>query len=283
VITEGNGFELGHTTITQAGTCARGLVFLPGGKTTPGAKFMQRVLIFLRGATDGWIHDNNLTWHCGGWMDGDTSDRMVIEQNRMTCKSSGDNSTRGIDGGNSVSAYDTARHGSSAFWSIARNAFQRPPHNGEAALPQQPDPNWQNHETITTDSPGEFAHGRFLRQSGRTVETNWTSVRPYVMKNPGLIGCAMVVLSGPGVGQHRSIVGFDNTTGAGLILLDCPFDNALSTSSVVAVVPSIGMKNIVGNSFSWSGVLQFYGTTLARTTQAISTLPYSSTRDIRAR
>lgn len=258
---EGDGFELGHTEITQAGSCTLGLVYGPGGKTTPGAKFMQRVLIFLRAATNGWIHDNNITWHCGGWMDGDTSDRVVIEDNRMTCTSSGDNSTKGIDGGNSISAYDTARHGSSAFWSIARNSFERPPHNGEASSPK-PNPDWQNHETITTDSPGEFAHGRFLQQVGHTVTMNWTSVRPYVMNNRGLIGCAMVVLSGPGVGQHRTVAAFDNSTGEGIITLSLPFDNALNASSVVAIVPSIGMKNVVGNRFSWSGVLQFYGTTL---------------------
>ena len=63
-------------------------------------------------------------------------------------------------GGNSISAYDAFGKGpsirpSSIFWSVARNSFARPPHNGEAVLPVLPDPNWVNHETITTDSPGE--------------------------------------------------------------------------------------------------------------------------------
>lgn len=52
---------------------------------------MQRVLIFLHGASNGWVHDNNVTWHCGGWLDGDTSDSMVIEDNRVTCTNTGDN------------------------------------------------------------------------------------------------------------------------------------------------------------------------------------------------
>ena len=29
--------------------------------------------------------------------------------------------------------------------------------------------------------------------------------------------------------------------------------------AIVAVVPTIGMKNIVGNHFSWTEVVQFYG------------------------
>lgn len=136
----------------------------------------------------------------------------------------------------------------------------RPPHNGEASLPQHPDPNWVNHETLTTDSPGEFAHGRFVSQVGGVVLMNWTYVRPWVRIG---IGASVIVLSGPGVGQHRTVAMFDNATGAGLITVDRPFDGFLEPAqSVLAVVPTIGAKNWVGNSFSWTGVVQFYGTTL---------------------
>jgi hypothetical protein len=56
---------------------------------------------------------------------------------------------------------------------------------------------------------------------------------------------------------------FDNATGTGVITLNRPFDGFLvAGDSVIAVVPTIGAKNWVGNRFSWSGVVQFYGTTL---------------------
>lgn len=93
---------------------------------------------------------------------------------------------------------------------------------------------------------------------------NWTYVRPYVQP---LVGSSMVVLSGAGVGQYRRVVAFDNSSvigqqHKGLITLDEPLDGFVNASSVIAVVPSIGSKNIVGNTLSWSGVAQFYGTTL---------------------
>ena len=72
------------------------------------------------------------------------------------------------------------------------------------------------------------------------VTTNWTFVRPswgFVQIRPG---AAIVVLSGPGVGQHRTVTGFDNHTGLALVTVDSPFDNFLNTSSVLAVVPRIG-------------------------------------------
>jgi hypothetical protein len=118
---EGNGFELGNTTISQTGTCPSPMTYGPGGQTFPGARFQQRVQIYLHGATDGWIHSNEITWRCGGWIDGDVSDRVVIEDNRVVCTSTGDNRTRGIDGGNSLSAYDINTHPSSTFWSVARD------------------------------------------------------------------------------------------------------------------------------------------------------------------
>ena len=146
------------------------------------------------------------------------------------------------------------------FWSVARNAFSRPPHNGEGALKSgEPDPNWVNHETITTDSPGEFAHGIFISQEGHTLSTNWTWVRPY---GQIVVGAAIIVLSGPGVGQWRTVAAFRNGSGEGLITLDAPFDSFVDASSILAVVPRIGAKVVAGNNFSWTGVIQFYGTTL---------------------
>ena len=278
---DGDGFELGNTAIRQRGSCPAAMRYGPGGQVFGGARFQQRVLLYLHAATNVWIHDNNISWQCGGWMDGDVSDRVVVEDNHVVCSSAGTNRTTGIDGGNSISAYDVTAKPSSAFWSVARNTFARPPRNGEDALPQRPDPNWVNHETLTTDAPGEFAHGKFLSQHGLVVSVNWTYVRPWVKVSPG---ASVVVLSGPGVGQHRTVMSFDNSTGAGLVTVDRAFDGYLAAASqpglqhgpdsdsvivpsfsVIAVVPRIGAKNWVGNSFNWTGVIQFYGTTLGGT------------------
>ena len=52
----------------------------------------------------------------------------------------------------------------------------------------------------------------------------------------------MVVLGGAGLGQHRRVVGFDNSSGKGLVSVDRPFDGLVNARSVLAVVPTIGAK-----------------------------------------
>ena len=63
------------------------------------------------------------------WEDIDVTDRLIVEDNRISCIEKGP-----LASGNSASEYDYLTHASSRWWSYARNNISRPANNRCAAL-----------------------------------------------------------------------------------------------------------------------------------------------------
>lgn len=155
--------------------------------------------------------------------------------------------------GNSISGYDWRLHPSSRWWSIARNKLSRPPFEEGAEA------NWIQRETMTTDAPGAFGSGELLSADGVNIKLKWLA-----WASVATAGTTLSVINGPGVGQTRLITAVPAENGS--LTLDRPLDNWVALSgtqapSLLAVLPSIGSKAIVGNHYKWTEVVQWYGNT----------------------
>merc|ERR1719281_1803818 len=74
---ESEDFELGHLNITQVGTWETGAC-----SGYPEKSFFQEsVKLYFHGAVRGWVHNNFISWTCGGFQDLDVSDRIIYEDN----------------------------------------------------------------------------------------------------------------------------------------------------------------------------------------------------------
>ena len=151
-----------------------------------------------------------------------------------------------IIGGNYIATYDLYRHASSRLWSIARNSFSRP-------LKTTAD-SWQFHETLTTDAPHSYNMGVVTN-----VEDGGLGVHLTGRMFPR-VGATLVILGGPGAGQSRVVTGRSRT---GAYLIDRKFDAWMAPNiSVVAALPTVGHKLIVGNRFVGASVVQWFGDTV---------------------
>ena len=186
----------------------------------------------------------------------DVSERVVFEENTITLVDAGN-----IPHGNSLSQYDYVHHPWSRGWLVARNTFTRPPCRGAVGSGGQcgGDPslgldNWLQRETLTTDGSGAWAVGYLAAAAGATVQLRWTA-----WTNAPVPGTRLLIVDGPGLGQSRTVVG---TPANGTLVLDDPLDgHATVNASLVVVLTDASDKAIVGNSFSWSNVIQAYGST----------------------
>lgn len=73
----------------------------------------------------------------------------------------------------------------------------------------------------------------------------------------GVTGHAVVVLSGPGKGQHRRVVGVGGPRNR-TVVLDRPFDPPPTPASTVQIGPYRGQIMLVGNLFQKGGNVQLY-------------------------
>ena len=197
----------------------------------------------MHNARAGLLAGNTILWRCSAY-DLDVSDRVIFEDNVVKCTERGV-----VPHGNSISGYDYPTHPSSRYWSVARNRYSRP------AYHKGTEQNWIQRETITTDGPGAFGMGKIVTMSGTNVTLSWLA-----WVHTPLVGATLVVLDGPGRGQHRLVTGVGSFNGT--VELDAPLDDWVSASNTVAVLASLGSKLIIGNRFNWTEVVQWYGNTL---------------------
>jgi hypothetical protein len=258
----GSNFEIGWSTFVQEGSC-----WLQKAENGQQANHTwggnSKSVITTISASGGWLHHNQVSWNCGGWGSFVTTDRTILEHNIFNCTSAtpAGNGTAIIEGGSDINSWDfrSSAHPSAKLWTVVRNRFYRPPHNDEV------DPTHQNmfqRETFTTDAPGEYGHGMVVSAHGTRIKIAWnrTNEAPSMWNTPAA-GATILVLAGPGLGQRRSVVGFDNKTGE--VLVHKSFDAFVTPSlSYVAVISSNHDIIIAGNSFAWGEVLQFFGDTL---------------------
>ena len=243
---EGEAFELTDSVLLQAGAC--------GGTKDSDRSFQESVTLYVHAAREGLIARNTIGWRCSAF-DLDVSERVIFEQNNITCLETGT-----VPHGNSLSAYDWHAHPWSRAWYVARNHFVRPPcrgaigSGGQCGGPKGED-NWVQRETLTTDGSGGWAVGHIVASEGATVQLNWTA-----WTTAPRAGCRLLVIDGPGVGQSRAII--DAPTN-GTLVLSAPLDGHVATGvSLLAVVNDVADKLVVGNSFTWTEVVQAYGLTL---------------------
>eukprot|EP00038_Savillea_parva_P015167 m.219062 g.219062 ORF g.219062 m.219062 type:complete len:317 (-) comp30322_c0_seq1:122-1072(-) len=151
--------------------------------------------------------------------------------------------------------YDWRTRPISRFYSFARNTLSRPPY-----VPGN-EQNWDQRETLTTDGSGAYGTGTAVSVQGTSIHLSWNQ---YV--SPPLVGCTIMVLQGPGSGQHRTVVAVGSVNGS--MVMDAPLDDWVALEggptapSVFVVVSSFGSKLIVGNHFNWTEVVQWYGNTV---------------------
>jgi hypothetical protein len=222
--------------------------------------------LITRGASEVWVHDANLLRNCGGVMDWDATDSFILEDSSFEFTDAG--SHQPFVSGGAFTVYDIIARPGARYASVARNSWRRPANTG-VAQPTHHD--WkEGSESFTSDAPGAwFAHGVLLDSDPKTgiVDTRWSFVgdTPHWPDTWGVpwTGATLLVIAGPGVGQHRTITSAPK--GATMLPLDRPLaaqdelGQFAMAGAIVAVVPTIGMKNIVGNHFSWTEVVQFYG------------------------
>ena len=249
---EGHGFEVVGNVLVQEGPCNVGAPH-PGDQFN--RPFQPSVTLYLHAAREGRIAHNEIRWRCSAF-DLDVSERVVFEENTVTLIDNGN-----IPHGNSLSMYDYVHHPWSRGWLVARNTFTRPPCRGAVGSGGQcgGDPslgldNWLQRETLTTDGSGAWAVGHLAAAAGATVQLRWTA-----WTNAPVPGTRLLIVDGPGLGQSRTVVG---TPANGTLVLDDPLDgHATVNASLAVVLTDASDKAIVGNSFSWSNVIQAYGST----------------------
>jgi hypothetical protein len=238
----GSGFEIYSNTLAQLGEC----LWSPYGPGSDRSKFQYSVTMYMVNATDGHVHNNKGYWNCS-WMDLDVSNRVVVENNTITCVKKAT-----LPHGNSISGYQWQEYPSTEFWYYARNTMSRPVNNSKT--------NWVQRETLTTDGSGAWGTGhvipiRELLNGQAEVKVAWL-----VEANPPKAGTRALVVSGPGQGQHRKILGYDNASST--LTLNAAFDEHVGPTSLMSVVSSFGSKVVAGNTFVWAEVVQWYGNTL---------------------
>ena len=109
--------------------------------------------------------------------------------NRFICTEKGV-----VPHGNSISGYDWRLHPSARWWSVARNSFTRPPYTPGT------EQNWVQRETLTTDGSGAFGTAHITRTTGTQLQLRWLK-----WQTTPTVGTTLLVLSGPGTGQSRTI------------------------------------------------------------------------------
>ena len=254
--------------------------------TSDNTDFTSSVTLYFHGADSGHVHRNTLLWQCSAF-DMDGSSRIVFEDNTITCTQAGM-----IPHGNSISTYDWQNHPASVSYLYAHNTQSRPPHNdptnwafhetittgkGRQALA-----NWAFHETVTTDErrqgtcravifwrhlsprtptipvadgPGGWGAGVISAIDGASV-----TVPSGLIAQPDPTGAIAVVVSGPGVGQWRTVIARPSAT---TLQLSEPLDpNVVLGESILAVIAQSGGKIIVDNHFSWGSELGWENETL---------------------
>eukprot|EP00045_Choanoeca_perplexa_P010870 m.112858 g.112858 ORF g.112858 m.112858 type:complete len:743 (+) comp15422_c0_seq1:1217-3445(+) len=238
----GSGFEIYDNTLAQLGEC----LWSPYGPGSDRSNFQYSVTMYMVNATDGHVYNNQGYWNCS-WMDLDVSNRVVVENNTIACVKKAT-----LPHGNSISGYQWQQYPSSEFWYYVRNTMSRPANNSKT--------NWVQRETLTTDGSGAWGTGhmtptKVLPNGQAEVTVAWL-----VEANAPKAGTRALVVSGPGMGQHRKILGYDEASKT--LTLNAPFDEHVGEGSLVSVVSSFGSKVIAGNTFVWAEVVQWYGNTL---------------------
>ena len=256
---QGAQFEFGHNTITQVGKCWY------NGPNNGAHQWggTNKAAMIADGARGGWIHHNKIYWNCGGWGILDKSERIVLEDNHMQCTEPNNLTNGVIEGGSGMPMWDGYRQVQSRFWSVARNNFSRPVMNGACTnatgVPGNPlvncseedgaHQNWKQRETLTTDGSGEFGHGFITEQHGASVTMRWSAL----VQTP-FPSASLIIIAGNGLGQRRFITAYNNLTST--VTVDRPFDQYVDSESMVAAVNTVGEKNVVGNRFDWTEVVQ---------------------------
>ena len=262
----GSQFVIEHSTVIQSGSC-----LWPGyGPDSDKTPFQPSVTLRMQNAADGWVHHNLFKWRCS-FMDLDVSNRVVMEDNIIQ-----DTEPGVVPHGNSISNYQYTLHPSSRFWSYARNHMTRPPSSDPRDRQQ-----WTQRETVTTDGDGWWGSGCAERVvnggEGLVLDANFSrEISSHhgssgeggdgsVLVDGGQALLTLKVMGGPGTGQTRMVTGWNATTRT--LLLESPLDGYFAAGlgrngSILALLSSVGSKAIVGNTFNWTEVVQWYSNTL---------------------
>ena len=88
---QGTGFELGHSTVTQRGSCW----FAGPNSGAHQWGGTNKAALIGDAASDGWIHNNTVEWNCGGWGVFDRTQLTIMEDNRFVCTAP-NNATHGV-------------------------------------------------------------------------------------------------------------------------------------------------------------------------------------------
>ena len=226
---QATGFEVLDNNITQAGACGRS----------------SARSIFLHQAQHGRVAGNVVRWNCNAFAS-DISDNVVLEDNDFTCIATG-----AINSGTYISTYDLYRHPSSKWWAVSRNNFSRPLNSSADS--------WQFHETLTTDAPHSYNMG-FVEE---IIDVNGTAAVVLGSRMVPPAGATLVALGGSGAGQFRLVTGKLPAPYVNTYTIKSPFDGwLLPQKTMVAALPTAAQKLIVGNSFTGTSVVQWFGDTI---------------------
>lgn len=226
---QATGFEVLDNNLTQSGNCSRS----------------EARVIYLHQAEHGRVAGNRVQWNCAAFAS-DISDNVVLEDNSFTCIAEGP-----INGGTFLATYDLYRHASSKWWAVSRNNFSRP-------LDSSSD-SWQFHETLTTDAPHSYNMG-YVQQS---LTVNGTAAVMLGSRMVPPAGATLVALGGSGAGQTRLVTGKLPPPYVNTYTIKSAFDGWLEPQkTMVAALPTAAQKLIVGNTFTGTSVVQWFGDTI---------------------
>ena len=184
--------------------------------------------LYLSRIRGGWVHDNHLYNGRFGWCCISGSDALIFERNQL----------QGADlmsTGGGLNCLDGSKYSQNVFYS-ANTISQM---NG-----------WDR-ESMTSDAGGGAYAGNITACDGVHVslagtpkwDSDWT-------------GAGVFVLNGHGAGQVRRVAKYNGTE----LTLDQPFDEPLDATSELTITQYQGHYMLVGNHFTDSGSVQFYGT-----------------------
>ena len=235
---ESQRLHVHQSSFNQAGLCLWGP---NGGVHDATTDFYHSTTVKFNNVNYGWFHHNDIAWNCSAF-DLDVSRHFVFEDNTVHALQSG-----ALPHGNSISNYNWRQYPHSHHWVFAHNTQTRPPHN---------DPhNWAFHESVTTDGSGGWGAGVIT-----SVDANTQAITALGLGVEKLspIGARAVVVAGPGAGQSAIVVGvLDNHT----VLLDNHL-RVVVGESVISVLAHCGHSMIVGNTWAWGMVVQWFGNIL---------------------
>ena len=268
-----SGFTIVNNTILHIAEGAEKPGGNYGGQDTPApcGQYSPNVygFFFTNGAHDGSVINNTVVMGCNGWGT-QSSENVIVEGNTFTSVG-----LLGVQGSGFSSASSVPR--------AKQNAFLRNQVRGTNAATGKhkttPNP-WNNYtwnygpkadplnpmESLTSDGSYGGYFGYAVQSDaalGTLTLAGPVSVNPSTPPGPkghGWKEAALVVVSGKGVGQIRSVV--SNAENNTVVRLNKPLTTPVDQTSVVTIAPWVGRWLVVGNNFANGTSVQTYGITL---------------------